>query len=179
MNVQKNPLLYFWIFLKASLFSTGGFSNFPSLHQDLLANHWAQESDFAHALAIGQLSPGPNGLWVIALGYLTNGYLGAALALLAIMVPPFIALIWAAMYRRIQQQHWIEAVMRGVSLAVVGITLTTVWTIMSRSGSDWRGWLIALAAFAAAWSRRLPVFLILLLAAGAGYLLYGGLPWWH
>jgi chromate transporter len=170
---MRNSLAYFLIFLKASLFSTGGFSNFPSLHQDLLANHWAQESDFSQALVIGQLSPGPNGLWVIALGYLTAGYAGAALALLAISMPPFIALLWRALYRRIEGQRWVEALMRGVSLAVVGITLTTVWTIVSRSGSDWRAWLIALAAFALALTKRVHVFVILLLAAGAGYLLYG------
>ena len=33
-----NPFIYFLLFLKASLFSTGGFSNLPSLHQDLIAN---------------------------------------------------------------------------------------------------------------------------------------------
>ena len=69
-----NPLIYFLLFLKASLFSTGGFSNLPSLHQDLLANGWAKESYFGQSIAIGQISPGPNGLWVISLGYLTYGY---------------------------------------------------------------------------------------------------------
>jgi len=60
------------LFLKASLFSTGGFSNLPSLHQDLLANAWAKEADFGQSIAIGQISPGPNGLWVISLGYLLD-----------------------------------------------------------------------------------------------------------
>src|SRR5256885_13062862 len=79
-----NPFIYFLLFLKASLFSTGGFSNLPSLHQDLIANGWAKEADFGQSIAIGQISPGPNGLWVISLGYLTYGYLGAFLALIAI-----------------------------------------------------------------------------------------------
>ncbi len=35
------PVLYFLLFLKASLFSSGGFSNLPSLHQDLLGAGWA------------------------------------------------------------------------------------------------------------------------------------------
>ena len=77
-----NPLLYFLFFLKASLFSTGGFSNLPSLHQDMIASGWAVETDFGESIAIGQISPGPNGLWVISLGYFTYGYLGAALALM-------------------------------------------------------------------------------------------------
>src|SRR6266571_4839680 len=71
-----NPFIYFLLFLKASLFSTGGFSNLPSLHQDLIANGWATDLDFGQSIAIGQISPGPNGLWVISLGYLTYGYLG-------------------------------------------------------------------------------------------------------
>jgi len=62
------PLLYFWLILKASLFSTGGNGNLPSIHADMLARGWATERHFAEALAIGQIRPGPNGLWVVCLG---------------------------------------------------------------------------------------------------------------
>src|SRR5256885_15530780 len=82
-----NPLIYFLLFLKASLFSTGGFSNLPRLHQDLLANGWAKESYFGQSIAIGQISSGPNGLWVISMGYFTYGIAGAALPLIAITLP--------------------------------------------------------------------------------------------
>jgi len=97
-----NPLIYFLLFLKASLFSTGGFSNLPSLHQDLLANGWAKEIYFGQSIAIGQISPGPNGLWVICLGYLTYGYLGALFALIAITLPALLVLVVAAGYTRIE-----------------------------------------------------------------------------
>src|ERR1700724_1167133 len=106
-----NPLIYFLLFLKASLFSTGGFSNLPSLHQDLIANGWAVDAQFGTSIAIGQISPGPNGLWVISLGYLTYGYLGAVLALVAITLPPLLVLPVAAVYNRIQQQRWVEGLM--------------------------------------------------------------------
>src|ERR1700732_2308669 len=91
-----NPFIYFLLFLKASLFSTGGFSNLPSLHQDLLANGWAVEVDFGQSIAIGQISPGPNGLWVISMGYLTYGYLGAFLALIAITIPALLVALFFA-----------------------------------------------------------------------------------
>ena len=45
------PLLYFWLLLKASLVSTGGSGNLPSLHGDLLARGWASERQFAESLA--------------------------------------------------------------------------------------------------------------------------------
>ena len=167
-----DPILYFLLFLKASLFSTGGFSNLPSLHQDLLAKGWAQEADFGQSIAIGQISPGPNGLWVISLGYLTYGYLGALLALIAVILPALLVLAVSAGYARIERQAWVQGAMQGVSLAVVGILLTVVWTILHQPGVDGRGLLIALGAFGLALSRKVNVLLILGLAGLVGYFLY-------
>src|SRR5579875_903160 len=167
-----DPLLYFLLFFKATLFSSGGFSNLPSLHQDLLARRWATDTDFSESVAIGQVSPGPNGLWVISLGYLTYGYLGALLALVAITLPPLIVLLVSALYRQIERQRWVPGFMRGISLAVVGISLTVCWTILHQPGIDWLGWLIAIAAFAVALSKRVNFLLLLSIAGLMGYLLY-------
>src|SRR5450631_1059948 len=113
-----DPFTYLLLFLKASLFSSGGFSNLPSLHQDLIGNGWAKEADFGQSIAIGQISPGPNGLWVISLGYLTYGYLGALFALIAITLPPLLVLAIAAVYTHIEHQARVQGAMYGVSLAV-------------------------------------------------------------
>ncbi len=166
------PVLYFLLFLKASLFSSGGFSNLPSLHQDLLGAGWAVEADFGASIAIGQISPGPNGLWVISLGYLTYGYLGAILALVAITLPALLVLGVAAIYARIERRRWVEGLMRGISLAVVGILLAVFWTLIRQPGIDWTGWLIAAAAFGLAVSRRVNFIVILALAGIAGFCLY-------
>jgi chromate transporter len=167
-----NPVLYFLLFIKASLFSTGGFSNLPSLHQDLLSNGWAVEADFGESIVIGQISPGPNGLWVISLGYLTYGYLGAVLALVAITLPPLLVLGVAAIYGRIARQRWVEGLMRGISLAVVAISCSVCWTIIRQPGVDWMGWIIAAVAFALAMTRRVNIMVILALAGCAGAVLY-------
>ena len=167
-----DPVLYFLLFLKASLFSTGGFSNLPSVHHDLLSAGWAVEADFGESIAIGQISPGPNGLWVVSLGYLTYGIRGAVLALLAVTLPALLVLGVAAIYARIERRRWVEGLMRGISLAVVGILLTVCWTIVRQPGIDWTGWLIAAAAFGLAVSRRVPLIAILGLAGLAGYALY-------
>ena len=167
-----NPLIYFLLFLKASLFSTGGFSNLPSLHQDLIANGWATEADFGQSIAIGQISPGPNGLWVISMGYLTYGILGAILALIAITLPALLVLVISAGYSRIEHRASVQGAMYGVSLAVVGLLLTVVWTILRQPGVDWRGLLIAAGAFGLALSRKVNLLLILGLAGLIGYFLY-------
>lgn len=167
-----DPVLYFLLFLKASLFSTGGFSNLPSLHQDLIGAGWASDADFTEAIAIGQTSPGPNGLWTVSLGYLTYGVPGAALALLAVTAPPLLVLAVSAAYDRIEHLRRVAGLMRGVSLAVVGILATVCWTVLHSPGVDRPGWLIAAAAFGLAFSRRVPLLVILGLAGLAGYFLY-------
>jgi chromate transporter len=167
-----NPFVYFLLFLKASLFSTGGLSNLPSLHQDLIARHWAADADFGHAVAIGQISPGPNGLWVISLGYLTYGVWGALIAFVAVILPTLLVLVVAAGYARIERARWVGGAMRGVSHAVVGILLTVVWTVLHQPGVDWRGLLIAAGAFGMALSQRVRLPIILLVAGIAGLLVY-------
>ncbi|GAB4563677.1 MAG: hypothetical protein Kow0047_12730 [Anaerolineae bacterium] len=168
-----NPLVYFWLFLKASLFSTGGLGNLPILHEDLLARGWATEADFIQAIAVGRLSPGPSGLWVISLGYLTYGWLGAALALLAIWIPPLLILGVAALQERLADGPAAQRFMRGLGLGVVGLILAVTWTLARATIGDWRDLVIAVIALIMALSRKVPVLVLLGLAAIAGWALYG------
>jgi chromate transporter len=167
-----DPLTYFWLLLKASLFSTGGSGNLPSLYADLLARGWATERHFAEALAIGQLSPGPSGLWVISLGYLTDGVRGALLAAIAISLPPLLVLAVDRLHRRVGDHPAVQGFVRGLSLAVVGISLVVLATVLEGNGIDGRSLLIVLAGVALALTRRAPAPLILVLAGLAGIALY-------
>ncbi len=167
-----NPLSFFLTFLKASLFSTGGLGNLPSLHQDLIGSNWATEADFGQAIAIGQVTPGPNGLWVIALGYLIYGLPGALLALLAIILPPLLVLALAAVYRKIEHRREVRGVLRGLALAIIGSVLVTAWLLVTAPGIDWRGWILAAASFGLTAFTRLHVFFVLALAGVAGLLFF-------
>ena len=168
-----NALTYFLLFLKASLLSTGGLGNLPFLHTDLISLRWAQESDFVTALAVGQVSPGPSGLWSISLGYLTFGWLGAGLALAALALPPLLIVGVAAIYNRLEAQPVVQDFTRGLALGVVGLTLAVAASLAGSIIVDWRGVGIALGALVLALSRRVPIILILALAALAGCLFYG------
>ena len=168
-----NPFLYFALFLKASLLSTGGLGNLPFLNDDLLALGWAQPSDFLTAIAVGNLSPGPNGLWVVSLGYLTFGWLGAMLALAAISLPPLLILGVSLFYDRIERQPIVQDFTRGLALGVVGLTLGVSFNLATASIADWNGIAIMLGALGLALSKKIPVVLILITAAGVGWLMYG------
>jgi chromate transporter len=168
-----NLFVYFWLFLKASLLSTSGLGNLPFLHQDFLARGWAAESDFVTAIAVGQVSPGPTGLWSISLGYLTYGWTGAGLALAALSLPPLLVIGISAFYNRLEKQPAVQNFTRGLGLGVIGLTLTVALTLAGSAVRDWRGGLIAAGALGMALSEKVPVIVILALAALAGCLLYG------
>ncbi len=113
-----NPAILFGLMLKAALFSFSGTGNVPILYADLLARGWATDRQFAEALAIGQVSPGPTGLWVISLGYLVDGPRGALIALLAIVIPPVAVLAVDRIYARVQDRPAVEGFVWGLGLAV-------------------------------------------------------------
>jgi chromate transporter len=166
------PLQFFLIFLKASLLSFGGLGNLPFLHEDLLALGWAQEADFLTAIAVGQVSPGPNGSWSISLGYLIYGWPGAGLALLALLIPPLLVLLVAAGYRRIEKISGVQTFSGGLMLGVIGLLLGTAWVLAQSAITDVWALVITAGATALALTKRVPAIAILALAALTGIILF-------
>lgn len=163
-----DPWQLFWEFLKAALFSTSGTGNLPMLHTDLLAHGWASEQMFAEALAIGQLSPGPTGLWVLSLAYLIDGVRGAGLALVAISLPPLTAIGVQIVYARHGSQPAVQGFVRGLLVAVASMFVVVLLRIFVQNGIDLRNIAIALVALVLTWRRTIPVPIILVLAGVIG-----------
>jgi chromate transporter len=167
-----SPAVYFLLALKASFFSTGGFGNVPSLHDDLLARHWATERNFAEALAVGQVSPGPNGLWIISLGYFVGGVPGSLLSLAAITLPPLLITGVEWLYDRTKHHPAVEGFVRGLALSTIGVFAVVLARLLHDIGLNPRTVSICAAGLALGLTRRVPVIVVLLLAAVAGLL-------WH
>jgi len=166
-----NPLLLLGFMLKASLFSFSGMGNLPSLHADLLARAWADDRQFAEALAVGQISPGPTGLWVVSLGFLVDGLRGALLSLIAIILPPLLVLLVEKIYRRLSHLPAVDGFVHGLSLGVVGIFAVVLIQLLRGGPMNARTGFFVLAGMALAAIPRFPVSLIIALAAVAGLLL--------
>ncbi|MEL0144952.1 MAG: chromate transporter, partial [Alphaproteobacteria bacterium] len=103
-------------------------------------------------------------------GY-AGGWIGGALAIVAVFLPSFLLLgaalpFWETLRRRTR----VRAALSGVNAAVVGLLLavlyTPVWTSTVRDASDFAAVIVA-AVLLAAW--RLPPWLVVLLAAVAGF----------
>ena len=165
-------VLLFLFVLKAQVISNNGIASLPSLHADLIAQGWATNSQFAGALVVGQLTPGPNGLWVVSLGYIVAGPLGAILALCAATIPPMLVLPIDALYRRFGSLPGVEGFVRGIGLAVIGVSPLVLAQVLQGSGfDDWTA-VIAAVSFVMVLSRRVPNIVVVALGAVAGVLIY-------
>ncbi len=164
-------IVFLGLLLKAALFSTGGFGPLPSLHTDLIAQGWAQERHFTEALAIGQITPGPSGLWVVSLCYLVAGLPGAVLSCIALLLPPLLIVIVQRCHARIADLPATQGFLDGVVLVITSFGFIVLLRIFWSNGSNWL--MIAIAAISAvlAISRRVPANLILVGAALIGFFL--------
>ena len=163
--------LFFSELFKSILFSTGGFGPLPSLHTDFLAYGWATETQFTEALSIGQITPGPNGLWVVSLCYLTAGLTGSILACLALVLPPLSVLFVQKCHSRIAHLAATKGFLDGVVLVLASFTVLVLADMFRHGGMDPLAILIMVVSTILAVTRLVSVNLILLAAALTGALI--------
>lgn len=154
------------VFLKASALSLGGLSSLPLLRADLVAPGFATDEQIVQAIAIGRFSTGPNGLYIVSLGYLVAGVAGATLALVAACLPPLVIVPIAAASRRWLLRTPVAGLVRGVALATAGLLAATGIGIVTASGSP-AVWQLGLAAVATVLAYRSTIHPALLIAIGA------------
>jgi chromate transporter len=121
----------FVVFLKAAALSVGGLGSLPLLRADLVAPGLVTEKQVIEALALGRLSTGPNGLFVVSLGYFAYGWLGAAIALVAASLPPLVLVPAAALVRRQLLSAWAAGIVRGVALSTSGLVVATATQLIA------------------------------------------------
>lgn len=145
-------LALFAVFLKAAALSVGGLQSLALVHEDLVVPGLATDAQVIEALAIGRLSPGPNGLYLVSLGYEIAGWAGAAAATLAVTLPPLAIIPGIAFARRSLVSAWFGGLVRGVTLAsaalLVAIGLQLMTPDLGAAGPRLAWWQAALAAIA-------------------------------
>ncbi|MBF5046532.1 chromate transporter [Aggregicoccus sp. 17bor-14] len=108
----------------------GGFAIIPALHRELVDTALITERQFADAVAVGKLTPGPVLLMATFLGYVKEGLAGALVATLAILTPPFLLVVaLSAWLTRVRSRRWVRAALRGLTPAVVGLMLAAALTL--------------------------------------------------
>jgi chromate transporter len=83
--------LLYLLLLKATVTSFSGLSSLPVLREDLVVRHGLiTDQQLNLAVTAGRSGPGPNGLYVVSVGYLAGGLPGAVAGWLAMITPAFL-----------------------------------------------------------------------------------------
>ncbi|ABC80213.1 Chromate transporter [Anaeromyxobacter dehalogenans 2CP-C] len=155
------------LFLRAGLGAYGGgFAIIPHLQASVLAEHWIGPRQFADAVAIGKLTPGPVLLMATFIGYLVHGIAGAAVATAAVFAGP-LALVLAvgAWLARVRSRRPVRAALRGLTPAVVGLMAAAALAL----GRSLEGRVeLAIAAASLLTLARFRVNPVLVMALGGG-----------
>jgi chromate transporter len=162
-------LSLFLTFLKVSLITFGGSAPLPLLREDLGRQRGLlPDEDFASALAIGLITPGPNGLFVIPVGYFVAGLAGALIAALALCVVALTVLVLLWLHKWIAHLPATQAALRGIQAATLGLILTLGYTIVAATVHSPLDVALAVGAFVLLAFTRVDVLLIVAGAAAIG-----------
>jgi chromate transporter len=169
-----------WLFLvclRASLLSLGGQSALPLLRQDLVSSGLTTDAQIIDALAIGRVTPGPGGLYIVVLGYFAMGLGGAVAALVATVIPPLLVLPLAAYLRPRLSSRRVDGAIRGAALSTSALVLVTTVDLIAADPDGWEVWqwlVLTLAVGIAIQGRAHPIVII---GIGAAMALVLSLPW--
>ncbi len=159
------------VFVPLSFLSIGGGGTILAemAHQTVDVYHWLTQREFVDLFAITRAAPGPGILIVTLIGWKVAGWLGAAVATLALFVPS--SLLFCAvtvLWQRFSGSPWRDTIERGLAPIAVGLIFAGAYAVLQAT----QGGILAfatggIAALLLLWRRVHP--LVLLGAAGALY----------
>jgi chromate transporter len=119
-----NIVVLYLILLKAVMTSFSGMASLPMVRDDLVEKrHVLTNQQLATAIVAGRTGPGPNGLYLVSVGYFIDGLPGAFAGLIALLTPAFLVIPlmrWMGAYAKIPR---IRGAIRAVVLGSAGLLM--------------------------------------------------------
>ena len=118
-------LLLYLLLLKATLTSFSGMASLPMVRNDFVVErHLLTDRQLNTAVVAGRTGPGPNGLYIVSVGYFVSGLPGAFAGLLAVVTPAFLVLPLLSWVGKRAGTPRIKSAIRAVILASAGLLLS-------------------------------------------------------
>jgi len=118
-----NVALLYLLLLKATSTSFSGLTS-PVLRHDLVERHRVlTDRQLNAAVAAGRTAPGPNGLYVVSVGYFVAGVPGACAGCLAAMTPAFAIIVLLRYLGRRAERPAVRSAIQSVTLAAAGLVI--------------------------------------------------------
>lgn len=168
----------FLVFLKIGTFSFGGvYSMLAFFEKELVEKQkWITHEEFIDSIALGQMMPGPpiinTGIYI---GYKLRGIKGAVTVILGqVFTGTLLSIVIAIFYIKIRNNVILEAFLKGIGSAVVGLLLSIIYKMSKETIKDYKVSLFAVASFIALILFKLNPITIIVSAGFAGLLFFSG-----
>lgn len=139
----------YWLLLKASLTSFSGLGSLPMVRNDfVVTRQLLTDHQLNTAVVAGRTGPGPYGIYLVCVGYLTGGIPGAIAGFLALITPAFFIIPLMYWIGRRADHRRVRGAIRGVVLAAAGLLISAA---MPLTQDAWTG-LLAVAIMAASFA---------------------------
>ncbi|TDF97550.1 chromate transporter [Paenibacillus piri] len=113
-----------WTFFKVGLVSFGGgYAILSIIEREVMLHHWLSAADYANAVALAGMSPGPIATNIaILIGYQTSGILGAIAAVAGIILPSVLVVILIAIFLfKAGRERWLQVLLYGLRPMVAAL----------------------------------------------------------
>ncbi len=118
-------LVLYLLLAKATLISFSGSTTIPIVQHDFVERYQVlTDRQLNAAIAAGRTTPGPNGLYIMSVGYFVGGLPGGCVALLAVVTPAFLIIPMLHFLGRRAERPEVKSAIRAVTLAGAGLILT-------------------------------------------------------
>jgi len=120
-----NLLLLYLLLLKATATSFSGLTSLPVVRHDLVENRRVlTDRQLNAAVAAGRTAPGPNGLYIVSVGYFVAGIPGACVGCLAVMTPAFLIIPMLRYLGARADRPAVKSAIQAVMLAASGLVIS-------------------------------------------------------
>jgi chromate transporter len=114
----------------------GGYVIIPTMQKIIVDGmKWVSNKEFVDAIAMGQITPGPIFVSATFVGYKLSGFPGALNATLSIFLPAaFLTMVCTRFFNQISKSAQLAAVFKGLRPAIIGMIVSSAYTIMANNG---------------------------------------------
>jgi chromate transporter len=171
-----NLVLLYLLLFKAVITSFSGLASLPVVRNDFVVKrHVLTDRQLNTAIVAGQTGPGPNGLYLVSVGYFAAGLPGAAAGLIALITPSFVIIPlmrWIGRYAKIPR---IRSAIHAVILASAGLLMAAAIPLSRDAATTPLAAAILVISFVVLASTRVETWWVMLGAAvvGLGAKLFG------
>ena len=143
-----NPALLYLLLLKASITSFSGLTSLPVIRRDFVeSRHILTDRQLNAAVAAGRTAPGPNGLYIVSVGYFVAGWPGGAIACAAMITPAFLIIPMLRYLGRRAERPRVKGAIQAVTMAAAGLVLNAAIPLARDSITGWIAAAIAAGSF--------------------------------